>query len=61
MAEYKLYCLDEEGRIMRRHEFVASGDEPAMELASNHFPDFRCELWNGTRKVAVIPAHRPVA
>ena len=56
MAEYKLYCLDPEGRIVRRHEFEGADDAGAIGRARSDFLDQTCELWCGTRKVALIPA-----
>ena len=56
MAEYKLYCLDPKGRIARRHEFEASDDADAIDRARTDHPEESCELWCGTRKVALIPA-----
>lgn len=67
VAEYKLYCLDPKGRIQRRHEFEAADDAAAIASARARFPEETCELWCGTRKIALIPAGgepvlaRPVA
>jgi hypothetical protein len=59
LAEYKLYCLDREGRIERRVEFEADGDEAAIAHARAEFSGRSCELWSGARKVALIPADGP--
>jgi hypothetical protein len=56
VAEYKLYCLDPKGRIQRRHEFEAADDTDAIATARSQFGNETCELWCGTRKIAVIPA-----
>ena len=56
MTEYKLYCLDEAGRIKRRHEYEAADDGAAITRARAEFPNDTCELWSGTRKIALIPA-----
>jgi hypothetical protein len=56
VAEYKLYCLDERGRIRQRYEFEAADDGAAIARALADFPDETCEIWSGTRKVALIPA-----
>lgn len=58
MAEYKLYCLDENGRISRRIEMEAIDDGAAIAVARDLHPDTDCELWSGTRKVALLPARR---
>ena len=55
LADYKLYCLDRSGRIMRRHDIVADSDAAAIEAGRALAPDVACELWSGTRKVAVLP------
>jgi hypothetical protein len=55
VAEYKLYCLDHAGRIWRRHELEAADDQSAAEAARAQFPESSCELWSGTRKVALLP------
>ena len=56
MADYKLYCLDRNGRISRRHEIVADNDADAIAQSRDHEPSTDCELWSGTRKVALLPA-----
>lgn len=56
MAEYKLYCLDRNGRIARRIELEATDDKAAIATVKNDFPDTSCELWSGPRKVAMLPA-----
>ena len=57
MSEYKLYCLDQKGRITRRYEFDAADDGAAIALARKDHPATNCELWCGTRKVALLPAN----
>jgi hypothetical protein len=56
VAEYKIYCLDRGGRITRRHEIEAGDDAAAIALAREQHPDNDCEVWSGTRKVALVPA-----
>ena len=56
MADYKLYCLDRNGRIARRHELVADDDAAAIETGRTIEPTVTCELWSGARKVALLPA-----
>lgn len=56
MAEYKLYCLDPRGRIARRHEIEAEDDSAAIAVAREQHPNSDCEVWSGTRKVALVPA-----
>lgn len=61
MAEYKLYCLDQNGRISQRIEMTAIDDGAAVATARDAYPDSDCELWSGTRKVARLPARRDSA
>ena len=56
MADYKLYCLDRNGRITRRHDIVSEDDAAAIETGRTIAPTVSCELWSGTRKVALLPA-----
>lgn len=56
MAEYKLYCLDGQGRIHRRFDLVADDDSAAVAAARDMAPEHDCEIWSGTRKVALMPA-----
>lgn len=56
VVEYKLYCLDRDGRIVRRHEIVAADDVAAIAAARAEHPEYDCEVWSGTRKVALVPA-----
>ena len=55
LAEYRLYCLDKRGRIARRQELEAIDDGAAIEVARRLEPDHDCELWSGSRKVALVP------
>lgn len=54
MAEYRLYCLDDRGRIARRHDIEAPDDSAAVEAARAHDSPADCELWSGPRKVALL-------
>ena len=55
MPEYKVYCLDGRGRITRRHDFEAVDDQAAAGQAVVLGNGSDCELWSGTRKVALLP------
>lgn len=59
MAEYKLYFLDRNGRICRRHELEAADDASAISAARLIDPHATCELWAGATKVALLPAGKP--
>ena len=54
--EYKLYCLDEAGRILHRHEYLAADDEAALRAAeARDHAEFGCELWTERRLLARLP------
>ena len=55
MAEYRLYCLDRDGHIRRRHEIDAADDAAAIAAARAIAAESAAELWCGTRKVALLP------
>jgi hypothetical protein len=57
VAEYKLYCLDRNGQITRRHDIVADDDAGAIEAGRTVAPTVDCELWSGSRKVALLPTN----
>jgi hypothetical protein len=57
VPEYRLYCLDKRGRILDRHDFDPVNDQAAMQIAHDReHSHLDCELWEGKRKVALIPA-----
>lgn len=57
MPDYRLYCLDETGRFTKAHEFAASGDREALDLARDMNLAVKCELWNRDRMVATLEPH----
>ncbi len=57
MANYRLYCLDGAGRITGAADVIeAPSDEDAIAAARDRAPDSHCEIWQGRRLVATIPA-----
>jgi len=57
MASYRLYCLDAGGHIGLADWIEAETDEDAITQA--HWMKrtaVRCEVWQGTRLVAVVGA-----
>ena len=54
MPDYRLYCRDETGRFTKAHEFSASGDREALDLARDMNLAVKCELWNRDRMVATL-------
>jgi hypothetical protein len=57
MAEYRLYTLDERGRIGLARQILADGDQQALAKVSEMNLNFRkCEVWDGHRMVAALDA-----
>lgn len=59
MSEYRVYGLDVRSHIVRTAYFHANSDEEAIEWARGWSPTTNRELWQGRRKVLVVPAVRP--
>ena len=60
MPDYKLYCLDGARRIQRAADVIsAPSDEDAVAEARAMNMPTACELWQGRRLVATIPAAKP--
>ena len=58
MAGYRLYFLDDNGRIRDAAEFECDGDDTALAQAETHHDGRAMELWSGARMVQKI-AKRP--
>ena len=58
MPEYRLYCLNGEGRFSMSHEIKASDDADALAKARAMKLTVACELWNRDRIVGKLPAHK---
>lgn len=56
MADYRLYCLDEAGR-MHAEDFAAQSDGEAIAVAHSMKKPVNCELWSLDRFIALIPAY----
>ncbi len=57
MLEYRLYRLDGAKRIARAAEVLsADGDKQAIAAARKLAKAGACEIWQGRRLVATIPA-----
>ena len=55
MAEYRIYCLDGNGRIGFAQWFDADTDDEAISHARKLRPDaYRSELWERGRLVAAL-------
>ena len=59
MAEYRLYCINSDNRIVHAAQFEADDDDEALELVRIRRETTDCELWSGKRKVASIPRGQP--
>jgi hypothetical protein len=61
-SQYRLYCLDQRGRISLAEWIDAADDEDAIRHAQLLKRDGRkCEVWHGTRLVARLEAQDLVA
>lgn len=57
MADYRLYCLDGDGRIGLADWIQASDDADAFSKARQVRPDaHKCEVWQKDRLVAKLSA-----
>ena len=57
MPDYRLYSLDEFGKISFGEELTANRDEDAIAKASDiKRRTLKCEVWQGRRLVATIDA-----
>ena len=57
MQNYRLYCLDGAKRIARAAEVIAAqSDDEAIAAARELANPKACEIWQGRRLVATIPA-----
>lgn len=54
MSEYKLYCLDHEGRNVEVEAVMATSDEEAILKARTMAGLRQCEVWRGHHLVAKI-------
>ena len=60
MEDYRLYCLDGAQRIQRAAEVInARSDEEAIAQARALEKPTACEIWQGRRLVATLPAAKP--
>lgn len=55
MAGYRLYFLDDNGRIRDAAEFECAADEHALAEAEQRHDGRAMELWSGARMVSRIP------
>lgn len=56
MPDYKIYHLDQDGRIAGApQEFVATDDHAALAEAQSRQAGWSAELWQGRRLLARLP------
>lgn len=58
MGDYRLYCLDGDGRFTMSHEFEAVDDAEALAKARHMKLAVKCELWQRGRMIAVLDPYR---
>lgn len=56
MLQYRIYCLNEEGRFSKAEEIEAGSDGEALAYARALHHHGICEVWQSRRLVATIPA-----
>ena len=59
MPDYRLYCLDERGKIAKAEWFEAKSDDEAIVMLRVRKLPFDCELWCGDRMIEQVPAYTP--
>ncbi len=59
MSGYRLYFLDDGGRIRDADDFESEGDNDAVIQAENRQDGRAMELWSGARVVRKIPGRPP--
>lgn len=56
MPDYRVYCLNAEGHFSNSESIQARDDGEALTIARSIRRDVACELWNGPRFIARLPA-----
>jgi len=54
MSEYKLYCIESDGRVAMRHDYCASDDLSSLDRAKELCGEYEIEVWQGSRFVARV-------
>jgi hypothetical protein len=58
VAEYRAYILDGDGHIQRYEPLICPDDTTAIAAAKRLVDRYDVELWEGSRKVILLPAGR---
>lgn len=56
MKEYRMYCLDGDGKIGAGEWFDANDDADALAIVRAKRLSVRCEVWERTRLVGTVSA-----
>jgi len=59
MPDYRLYCLDRDGKFTNVHQIEADNDADAVSKARKLKLSVKCELWERGRMVAALNAPKP--
>ena len=60
MPDYRLYCFDGERHIAHGEWIQADDDSAAIAVVTSKKIGLDCELWEGNRFIAKIPAIGPL-
>lgn len=51
LPQYRLYCLDGQGKIVSSHTIYAPDDNAALEFGKDYCKRYKIDLWQGERWV----------
>ena len=57
MQQYRIYCLDDEGRFSKVEEIERDSDAEAIAYARALKHSGRCEIWSKNRLVGTVDAN----
>ncbi|HUO94521.1 MAG TPA: hypothetical protein VMU22_16460 [Rhizomicrobium sp.] len=52
--DYKLYCVDGGGHVVKRHDAVCANDLEAFKKAHDYCGDYEIEVWAGRDRLYVV-------
>jgi len=55
MSDYRLYCLDKDGKIASAEWIDAKNDDEAVVIVRARKLPHKCEIWDRQRRVAEVP------
>ncbi|MCW3797126.1 hypothetical protein OMW55_04805 [Sphingomonas sp. BN140010] len=56
MGDYRVYCTDADNRIVSAYWVDAADEAGAVQAVEDQGHLFACEVWQGTRRIATVPA-----